>query len=189
VPPFRSVERVRKHVPRHTSWRCRTKYANGRSHIAAGSPIVGRLATARAVLGSPAGNASLISRHIARAGGSAAQYAMDHTFAIPVYKAAPNLAALIGSLRAQSWARSEILLASSTPSADLDAFAKRQGLPLHINPQRVVIATDWNFALAVARTTFVTLAHQDDLFAPEYVARLLTAMQRHPKVLVAFCDY
>jgi glycosyltransferase involved in cell wall biosynthesis len=114
---------------------------------------------------------------------------MDHTFAVPVYKAAPNLAALIASLRAQSWSRSEILLVSSTPSAELDAFAKIQRLPLHINPQRVDIATDWSFALAAARTTFVTLAHQDDLFAPEYVARLATAMQRHSKVLVAFCDY
>jgi len=78
---------------------------------------------------------------------------------------------------------------SSTPSADLHSFAKSQCLRLHINPQRVDIATDWNFALAAARTTFVTLAHQDDLFEPEYVARLLAAMQRHPKVLVSFCDY
>lgn len=114
---------------------------------------------------------------------------MDHTFAIPVYQAAPNLAALIGTLRAQSQAHSEILLVSSTPSADLHAFAKGQGLPLHINRQRIDIATDWNFALAAARTNFVTLAHQDDLFAPEYVARLVAAMQRHSKVLVSFCDY
>jgi glycosyl transferase family 2 len=114
---------------------------------------------------------------------------MDHTFAIPVYRAAPNLAALIGSLRAQSQARSEILLVSSTPSAELDAFAQSQCLPLRVNPQRIDIGTDWNFALAAARTTFVTLAHQDDLFAPEYVARLHTAMRRYPNALVAFCDY
>jgi hypothetical protein len=114
---------------------------------------------------------------------------MDHTFAIPVYFAAPHLGTLVGSLRAQEGDRSEILLASSTPSAELEAFANRHALPLHINPQRIDIATDWNFALAAAQTQFVTLAHQDDHFAPFYVARLTSAMRRHPGALMAFCDY
>src|ERR1700693_345934 len=114
---------------------------------------------------------------------------MEHTFAIPVYLAAPNLATLVGSLRAQEGDRSQILLATSTPSADLDAFAKRHVLPLHINPQRVDIATDWNFALAAARTRWVTMAHQDDYFESSYVARLSGALGRHPGALMAFCDY
>jgi Glycosyl transferase family 2 len=114
---------------------------------------------------------------------------MDHTFAIPVYRAAPNLAALVESLRAQTEAHSEIVLTSSTPSAELDAFAKRHALPLHINPQRIDIAADWNFALGAAQTAFVTLAHQDDLFAPGYVVELGSALRRHPAACVAFCDY
>jgi hypothetical protein len=114
---------------------------------------------------------------------------MGHTFAIPVYRAAPNLAALIESLRAQSGVRSEILLTSSTPSAELDAVARRYSLPLHINPQRIDIAADWNFAFGAAQTEFVTLAHQDDLFAPAYVAQLAGALRRHPGAMLAFCDY
>jgi Glycosyl transferase family 2 len=114
---------------------------------------------------------------------------MDHTFAIPVFRAAPNLAALINSLQSQVGARSGILLASSTPSAALDEFAKRHGLPLHVNPQRTDIAADWNFALGAAETEFVTLAHQDDLFAPTYVALLAGALRRHPGSFFAFCDY
>jgi glycosyltransferase involved in cell wall biosynthesis len=114
---------------------------------------------------------------------------MDHTFAIPVYRAAPNLAALIESLRAQTEAGSEILLATSTPSSELEALAKRHALPLHINPHHIGIAADWNFALGVTRTPSVTLAHQDDLFAPAYVARLAGALRRHPGALFAFCDY
>ncbi len=111
---------------------------------------------------------------------------MDHTFAIPVYRAAPNLAALIESLRAQNDVRSEIVLASSTPSAELEAVARRYALPLYINPQRVDIATDWNFALLMARTAFVTLAHQDDLFAPAYAAQVTAALRRHSAALLAF---
>lgn len=114
---------------------------------------------------------------------------MAHTFVIPVYRDAPNLAVLIESLRAQNRVGSEILLTSSTPSAELDAIARRYALPLHINPQRIDIAADWNFALRAARTEFVTLAHQDDLFGPAYVAKLAAALRRHPKALMAFCDY
>jgi glycosyl transferase family 2 len=114
---------------------------------------------------------------------------VDHTFVIPVYRAAPKLVALIDSLRAQIMPGSGILLASSTPSADLEAFAKGHGLPLHINPARIGIAADWNFALGLARTTFVTLAHQDDLFAPAYAGQLTAALRRHPGALLAFCDY
>jgi glycosyltransferase involved in cell wall biosynthesis len=114
---------------------------------------------------------------------------MEHTFAIPVYGAAPNLPALIESLRAQVDVGSEIVLASSTPSAGLDSLAAHYALPLYINSNRIDIATDWNFALSVAGTRFVTLAHQDDWFAPTYAAQVLAALKRHPQALFAFCDY
>ena len=115
---------------------------------------------------------------------------MDHTFAIPVYHAAaPRLAALIDSLRAQTTGGSEILLATSTPSGELEDFAQRERLPLHVNPNRLGIAADWNFAFEAARTTRVTLAHQDDVFAPAYLARLTAALERHPGALIAFSDY
>jgi glycosyltransferase involved in cell wall biosynthesis len=114
---------------------------------------------------------------------------MDHSFVIPVYRAAPHLTVLLESLRAQTGTPSEILLASSTPSAELAATAKRFALPLHVNPQRIDIAADWNFALAKAKTGLVTLAHQDDVFAPNYVEQLTGALLRHPAALLAFCDY
>jgi hypothetical protein len=114
---------------------------------------------------------------------------MDHSFVIPVYRAAPHLTALLESLRAQTGPRSEILLTSSTPSAELAAITKHFGLSLHINPQRIDIAADWNFALGKAKTGLVTLAHQDDVFAPNYVGELTGALRRHPAALLAFCDY
>lgn len=114
---------------------------------------------------------------------------MDHTFAVPVYGAAPNLASLIDSLRAQRVTSSAILLATSTPSTGLEEFAQRQALPLHVNPRREGIAADWNFAFSKARTTQVTLAHQDDLFAPDYAVRLLSALDRHSGAVIAFSDY
>jgi len=115
---------------------------------------------------------------------------MDHTFAIPVYREAPQLAVLIESLRAQNpQGRSAILIATSTPSPELESFARRHALALHINPHRADIAADWNFALGAAQTELVTLAHQDDIFAPSYVAALAGGLRRHPDALFAFCDY
>lgn len=114
---------------------------------------------------------------------------MGHTFAIPAYRAAPNLAALIESLRAQAGPPSDILIATSTPSAELTALAKRFALPLHVNPRRTDIAADWNFALAAAQTELVTLAHQDDLFAPTYATQLGGTLRRHRGALLAFCDF
>ncbi len=43
--------------------------------------------------------------------------------------------------------------------------------------------------MRAARAPLVTLAHQDDLFAPGYVAELAQALHRHPRALFAFCDY
>jgi hypothetical protein len=68
-------------------------------------------------------------------------------------------------------------------------FANHHALPLYVNPRRVDIATDWNFALLAAKTQLVTLAHQDDLFSPEYVSQMSAALARHPHALLAFCDY
>ena len=114
---------------------------------------------------------------------------MQHTFAVPVYRTAPNLGALVRSLRAQTEGHSEILLTTSTPSPELEEFAGLHALSLHINPQRLDIASDWNFALATARTELVTLAHQDDLFLPGYVAALTAALRRHQDAVIAFSDY
>ena len=114
---------------------------------------------------------------------------MDHSFAIPVFQTAPSLAALIESLRAQEGVQSEILLSSSTPSTELEQIANVYAIPLHINPKRVDISADWNFALAAATTKFVTLAHQDDLFENSYVSRLRAALCENPEAVIAFCDY
>lgn len=92
-------------------------------------------------------------------------------------------------MREQIDGRSKILIATSTPSTELAAFSRRYAIPLHVNPQRIDIATDWNFALTVSQTTYVTLAHQDDVFAPSYVTQLSSALDRHTNANIAFCDY
>ena len=133
--------------------------------------------------------ASLIPVPMYNTGSSAYGFTINHTFAIPVYGAAPQLAALIESLRSQRDVGSEILITTSTPTLELATFAKDHAIPLHVNPQRIDIAADWNFAIGVTQTPYVTLSHQDDLFAPTYVAQLSSALRRHAGAHFAFCDY
>lgn len=112
----------------------------------------------------------------------------EHTFVIPAYKQSPYLESCIQSLRAQSIA-STITLTTSTPSNFLQTLAEKYHLSYHINPNSGNIAGDWNFALSKATTKFVTIAHQDDIYAPDYVREVLKGMNKHKDVLIAFTSY
>ncbi len=110
-----------------------------------------------------------------------------HTFVIPAYKESPYLDACIRSLLAQT-ARSTIVLSTSTPSPFLSRKARQYCLPLIVNPKSEGIAADWNMAYQTAQTPFVTLAHQDDIYAPDYTATCLAVAGGNDTV-IAFTDY
>lgn len=112
----------------------------------------------------------------------------DHTFALCAYQESPYLEECIRSLLGQS-VKSNVVLATSTPSPFLEAVAEKYGLPLFVNPGEGGIGQDWNFGYQQAQTPLVTVAHQDDVYAPEYLERILSMLNeaRHP--LIAFTDY
>jgi glycosyltransferase involved in cell wall biosynthesis len=115
---------------------------------------------------------------------------VDHTFAIPVYKESPYLEACIQSLLAQT-VKSEIIIATSTPTGFTRNIADSYGITYHINDSgKTGIAHDWNFALSKAKTSLVTIAHQDDIYEPDYTQTMLQAMQRgNNQALIAFSNY
>jgi hypothetical protein len=114
---------------------------------------------------------------------------MEHTFVIPAYGRAAHLEGLLHSLQAQTQTGSRIILTTSTPSPFLEDVAQRFGIALSVNPLRIDIGTDWNFALDAATTPLVTIAHQDDRYEPGYLAALSAALGRHSRAVLAFCDY
>jgi hypothetical protein len=111
----------------------------------------------------------------------------DHAFVVTAYGDSPFLAGCLASLRAQSQS-SSIVVTTSTPSPFIEAAAGAAGAPLIVNPRRVGIAADWNFALGATSARYVTLAHQDDTYAPTFLAKTLAAFAREPGVL-AFTSY
>ena len=111
----------------------------------------------------------------------------DHTFVVPAYKNSPFLANCLASLRAQTLP-ARILVTTSTPSAQLSATAARFGVEVIANPQQRGIGADWNFALDQVTTRYVTLAHQDDLYAPGFLAKSLDLFTRFPDATISFTN-
>jgi glycosyltransferase involved in cell wall biosynthesis len=112
----------------------------------------------------------------------------QHCFVIPAYGESPHLENCLRSLAAQT-IKTKVLIATSTPSSHIEILARRFKAPIYVNPRRGGIGSDWNFALNVANSPWVTLAHQDDIYLPEFASRTLMALARRPSAVLAFSGY
>lgn len=111
-----------------------------------------------------------------------------HTFALCAYRESPFLEECIRSLLAQT-EKSEILVATSTPSPFLTEICERYSLPLFVNPGEGGISNDWTFAVSCVKTPFFTIAHQDDVYEPTYTEEVLTRLSHARRPILAFTDY
>lgn len=112
----------------------------------------------------------------------------DHAFVVPAYGQSDHLRDCLRSLTEQT-CPSRIVVSSSTPNAGLDSICREFAIEPFLHSPARSIAHDWNTALAQARTRYVTLAHQDDLYYPEFAARTLEALSRATKPILAFTGY
>lgn len=108
-----------------------------------------------------------------------------HVFVVPAFGRPPWLAECLESLQQQT-VRSPIVVATATPNDHITAIARRFDVPIRINRVAAGIGPDWNFALAVAEARWVTLAHQDDWYAPAYTERFLVAAGEAAAPLLVF---
>ena len=101
----------------------------------------------------------------------------EHVFVVPAHGDSPFLGGCLATLATQTMS-SRTLVATSTPSDFISGIARAAGVDILVNPERRGIGADWNFALGVAGRRFVTLAHQDDTYAPDFLAQTLAAFAR-----------
>ena len=87
----------------------------------------------------------------------------EHTFVVCAYGESPYLEKCIDSLENQT-VKSRILIATSTPGPYIEKIAAAHHLEIRVNTGEKGIAGDWNFAYSCANTSYVTLAHQDDIY-------------------------
>ena len=112
----------------------------------------------------------------------------SHTFVVCAYKESPFLRDCLVSLTKQTLP-ARILMATSTPNDAIRSLAEEFGVPLFISDKPSGIGRDWNFAVSCAETDFVTIAHQDDVYQPDYLKTLQEYGQKAKDPLILFTDY
>lgn len=113
---------------------------------------------------------------------------MRHTFVVPAYGRSPHLRDCLASLQAQT-RRSSVVVTTSTPYEGLHDLVAGYGAALVVNPRGGGIGRDWNFALAQARTPWVTVAHQDDLYLPGFVQSTMALAETTPSATLILTGY
>ncbi len=121
-------------------------------------------------------------------GPRAPRLAPDHAFVVMAHGDSPFLTGCLASLRAQSLS-SRIAVTTSTPSPFIKETAAAAAAPLIVNPERGGIAADWNFALRAGAARYVTLAHQDDVYFPPFLAASLDLLAAVPGAALSFTGY
>lgn len=112
----------------------------------------------------------------------------SHTYAICAYKESPYLEECIKSIKKQN-VSSEILIATSTPNEYIKMLCDKYDIPLFVNQGEKGITQDWNFAYQMAKTDFVTIAHQDDIYLPNYTEIIQRLIEKAKTPLILFTDY
>ena len=112
----------------------------------------------------------------------------EHIFAICAYKESAYLEACIQSLERQT-RKSKIILATSTPNTYIENLCSKYQIPMYVNKGEKGITQDWNFAYKCADSRYVTIAHQDDVYLPDYWEKVFNHIKRAKKPLIAFGDY
>ena len=110
-----------------------------------------------------------------------------HTFVICAYKESEYLEECILSLKNQT-VESQIIMETSTPNNHISGLAEKYQIPLFFNSNGG-ITQDWNFGLVQVKTKYATIAHQDDIYEPAYVEKMLAEMEASKQPLIAFSDY
>lgn len=111
-----------------------------------------------------------------------------HTFVICAYKECEYLEELIESLENQT-VKSTIIMETSTPNDFIFEMGKKHNIPVYVNEGEGGITQDWNYGYAQTTTEYVTIAHQDDSYTPDYAERMIETMENAKHPLIYFTNY
>ena len=111
-----------------------------------------------------------------------------HTFVICAYKESPYLEECVKSVKNQT-VPSDLIMATSTSCDHIKEICERYGIRLYVNQGKTGITQDWNFAYEKCETPYITIAHQDDIYFPNYTEQIMKQAERAGKALLLFSDY
>lgn len=112
---------------------------------------------------------------------------MKITFCIPAFGESPHIRECISSLKNQTISV-DIVVSTSTPSVFLEKVTREYGVPLKINTTPLGISADWNFAYSQNGADLFVLAHQDDVYLPNFAKLATEFFNKNRNVGILFFD-
>lgn len=104
------------------------------------------------------------------------------------YKDSPYLEECVESLVNQT-VRCQVTISTSTPSKYIENIAKKYKVKLIVNDWKKGHANDFRFAFNYAKTKYVTLCHQDDVYNEKFAELTIKKMEKSKCPIVAFTNY
>jgi glycosyltransferase involved in cell wall biosynthesis len=121
---------------------------------------------------------------------------MNHplvTIVIAAYESQPEyLSAALESAVRQTWHEVEIMVGDDSPDQTLRevvaSFNDPRIIYRHNRPSLGVAKNHWA-RFREAQGKYIAVLNHDDCFAPTFLERLVTPLERHPELALAFCDH
>lgn len=112
----------------------------------------------------------------------------NHTFAITAYKESSYLEECIKSVINQE-VKSNIIICTATPNEYIKGLAEKYNVEVYVRNGKPDIQDDWNFAYSKAKTKYVTITHQDDVYDKEYSKNIQEFVNGGERQILTFSDY
>jgi hypothetical protein len=112
---------------------------------------------------------------------------------MPTYRRAGLIGLTIKSILDQSHRDFELLIrddgkeGDGTEEAVIKAAAGDPRVLYHRNPQNLGMPGNLNGGIEASAGEYIAVCHDHDLYAPHYIEKLVTLLDRHPSALFAHC--
>jgi glycosyltransferase involved in cell wall biosynthesis len=131
--------------------------------------------------------------HWDRGSGQGSDWAPIVTAILPCYNAEKFLSRTLDSLAAQTWPKLEILIGDDASTDGtlqiVETFAEGRGDTRVIaRKQNLGWLGNTNDLMEQASGELMFFAFHDDVVSPTYIERLVGALQRNPRAVLAYCD-
>lgn len=114
---------------------------------------------------------------------------MKYSFVLPAYKAT-FLREAIDSILAQSYSDFELIIVNDKSPEDLTAIVNSyhdERIQYYVNAQNIGghdLVAQWNHSITYATGKYLILASDDDVYYPEYLAKMDALVDKYPEVNV-----
>jgi hypothetical protein len=112
----------------------------------------------------------------------------EHCFVILAHKESEYLEPCVISIMTQNL-KTKALITTSTPCDFSKSIAKKYGIEYIVNDaEKKGVVNDFNFAYSIADSKLVTLAHQDDLYEPDFARCIIESSKLDSNAILYFTD-